>query len=130
MKIEGCDTRKKYVTYWRKKKKKKKNLVATGFEPRMPAWESNVTTTAPAHYGFEIESSFYIITYRSYLDSNQKLQTDSCPRKTLRIESTSLSWCPNLFLTSSQSISRQNNNLCQSSCTTIHNSETDVTGCG
>ena len=38
--------------YWKKKKneeekKKKKDSVATGFEPRTPAWESNVTTTAP-----------------------------------------------------------------------------------
>ena len=45
-----------------KEKKKKRNLVATGFEPRTPAWESNVTTTAPEHYMFENESSFYIIT--------------------------------------------------------------------
>ena len=54
--------------YWKKKKKKekkKKNLVATGFEPRTPAWESNVTTTAPEHYVFKNESSFYIITYSS-----------------------------------------------------------------
>ena len=49
--------------YW--KRKKKKNLVATGFEPRTPAWESNVTTTAPANYVFKTESSFYIITYSS-----------------------------------------------------------------
>ena len=46
-------------------KKKKKDLVATGFEPRTPALESNVTTTAPAHYVFKNESSFYIITCNS-----------------------------------------------------------------
>ena len=105
----------------RRKKEKKRDLVATGFEPGTPAWESNVTTTAPEHYVFRNESSFYII---------RNLQRDYCPRKTLRIESTSFSWWPNLFLTSRQSISRLNNNLCQSSCTTIHNSEIDVTGCG
>ena len=49
----------------KKKKKKKDNLVATGLEPRTSAWESNVTTTAPANYVFKIESSFYIITYSS-----------------------------------------------------------------
>ena len=55
----------------RKKQKKKKtkkkitDLSATGFEPRTPAWESNVTTTAPEHYVFKNESSFYIITYSS-----------------------------------------------------------------
>ena len=49
----------------KKKKKKKEDLVAIGFEPQTPAWESNVTTTAPAHYVFKIESSFYIITYSS-----------------------------------------------------------------
>ena len=48
-----------------KKKKKKKDLVATGSEPRTPAWEPNVTITAPANYLFKIESSFYIITYSS-----------------------------------------------------------------
>ena len=48
-----------------RKKKKKKDLVATGFEPRTPARESNVTTTAPEHYVFKNESSFYIITYSS-----------------------------------------------------------------
>ena len=47
----------------KKKKKKKKDLVATGFEPRTPAWESNVSATAPANYVFKTESSFYIITY-------------------------------------------------------------------
>ena len=36
----------------KKKKKKKKDLVATGFEPRTPAWHSNVTTTAAEHYVF------------------------------------------------------------------------------
>ena len=46
-------------------RKKKEDLDATGFEPRTPAWESNVTTTAPANYVFKIESSFYIITYSS-----------------------------------------------------------------
>ena len=58
--------------YWKKKKKeeekkkkKKKDLVAIGFEPRTPAWESNVTTTAPEHYSFKKDSSFYIITYSS-----------------------------------------------------------------
>ena len=35
-------------------------------------WESNETTTAPANYVFKIESSFYITTYSSYLNSNQK----------------------------------------------------------
>ena len=68
MKLEGCDKRIKYVTYmyWiKKKKKKKKNSVATGFEPRAPAWEANVTTTTTEHYVFKNESSFYIITYSS-----------------------------------------------------------------
>ena len=46
-------------------KKKKKDLVATGFEPRTPAWESNVTTTAPEHNMYKIGSSFYIIMYSS-----------------------------------------------------------------
>ena len=49
----------------KEKKEEKKNLVATGFEPRTPAWESNVTTTAPKPYVFKSESSFYIITYSS-----------------------------------------------------------------
>ena len=49
----------------KKKKRQKKNLVATGFEPRTPAWESSVTTTAPEYYVFKNESSFYIITYSS-----------------------------------------------------------------
>ena len=49
----------------KKEKEKKKDWVATGFEPRTPAWESEVTTTAPANYVFKIESSFYIITYSS-----------------------------------------------------------------
>ena len=40
-------------------------LVTTGFEPRTPAWESNVKTTAPDYYVFKNESSFYIITYSS-----------------------------------------------------------------
>ena len=35
------------------KKKKKKDLVSTGFDPRTPAWESNVTTTVPAKYMFK-----------------------------------------------------------------------------
>ena len=39
-------------------KRKIKDLVATGFEPRTPAWESSVTTTAPEHYAFKQESSF------------------------------------------------------------------------
>ena len=47
------------------KKKSNNDLVATGFELRTPAWESNVTTTAPANYVFKIEYSFYIITYSS-----------------------------------------------------------------
>ena len=34
-------------------------LVATGFEPRTPACESNVLTTAPANYVFKTESSFW-----------------------------------------------------------------------
>ena len=49
----------------KKKKKKRKDLVASGFEPRTPAWESNITSTAPANYVFKIESSFYIVTYSS-----------------------------------------------------------------
>ena len=49
----------------KEEKKRKNKLVATGFEPRTPAWESNVTTTAPEHYVFKKESSFYIITYSS-----------------------------------------------------------------
>ena len=66
-KCEACDKRKKYITYWkRKKKKKKKGLgVPAWFEPRMPALDSNVTTTVPANYVFKTESSFYIITYSS-----------------------------------------------------------------
>ena len=36
----------------KKKIKNKKDLVATGFEPRTPAWVSNVTTTASADYVF------------------------------------------------------------------------------
>ena len=52
--------------------KRKKDLVATGFEPRTTAWMSNVITTAPANYVFKTESNFYIITYSSWLDSNQK----------------------------------------------------------
>ena len=52
--------------------KRKKDFVATGFEARTPAWESNVTTPAPANYVFKIESSFYIITNSSSLNSNQK----------------------------------------------------------
>ena len=53
--------------YWKKEetKKKKKDLVATGFEPRTPTWETNVTTTAPEHYVFKNESGFYIITCSS-----------------------------------------------------------------
>ena len=43
----------------KKKKKKKRKEKKTGFEPRTPAWESNVTATAPT------EPSFYIITYNS-----------------------------------------------------------------
>ena len=39
--------------------------MTTGFEPRTPTWESNVTTTAPEHYVLKNESSFYIITYSS-----------------------------------------------------------------
>ena len=46
-------------------KEKKNDLVATGFEPRTPVWQSNVTTTAPEHYVFKNESSFCIITYSS-----------------------------------------------------------------
>ena len=49
----------------KKKKKKKKKMVATGFEPRTPAWESNVTTIAPEQYVFKNESGFYIITHSS-----------------------------------------------------------------
>ena len=49
----------------RRKKEEKNNLVATVFEPRTPAWESSVTTTAPEHYVFKNESSFYIIKYSS-----------------------------------------------------------------
>ena len=46
-------------------KNAKKKLVATGFELRTPAWESNVITTVPANYVLKIESSFYNITYSS-----------------------------------------------------------------
>ena len=49
----------------KKKEEKKNDLIATGFEQLKPAWESNVTTTAPAHYVFKNECSFYIITYSS-----------------------------------------------------------------
>ena len=49
----------------KKKKEKRKKLVATGFELGTPAWESNVTTTAPEQYVFKYESSFYIMTYSS-----------------------------------------------------------------
>ena len=49
----------------RKKERQKKDLVATRFEQRTPEWESSVTTTAPEHYVFQKESSFYIITYSS-----------------------------------------------------------------
>ena len=49
----------------RKKEEKNKDLVATRFEPRTPAWESGVTTTAPEHCVFKNESSFYIIKYSS-----------------------------------------------------------------
>ena len=74
VKLEGCDKKEKYITYWKRKKKKnkkkrekkKKDLDPTGFESRTPAWESNVTTTTQAaNYVFKIESSFYIITYSS-----------------------------------------------------------------
>ena len=37
-------------------------MFATGLKPQTPAWESNVTTTAPEHYVLKNESSFYIIT--------------------------------------------------------------------
>ena len=60
MKLEDCDKRKKYVTYWTERKKKKKKK-----KTRTPAWESNVTTTAPANTVFKIECSFYIITFSS-----------------------------------------------------------------
>ena len=49
----------------KKKKKKKKIWLQPGSNRERPHWESNVTTTAPAHYVFKIESSFYIITYSS-----------------------------------------------------------------
>ena len=49
----------------RKKMKKKKKKIRE--KPRTPAWESNVTTTAPENYVFKNESSFYIITYSSYV---------------------------------------------------------------
>ena len=68
MKLGACDKKKKYVRIENEKKKKKKekqDLDATGFESRTPAWETNVTTTAPANYVFKIESRFYIITYSS-----------------------------------------------------------------
>ena len=67
MKFYKKGKKKCYVlkTKKKKRKEKKKDLVATGFEPRKPAWESNVTTTAPANYVFKIESSFYITTYSS-----------------------------------------------------------------
>ena len=49
----------------KEEKKERKKLVETGFEPRTPACESSVTTTAPEHYVFKNESNFYIITYSS-----------------------------------------------------------------
>ena len=49
----------------KKKKRKKKKKKKIWIEPRTPAWESNITTTAPANYMFKIGSSFYIITYSS-----------------------------------------------------------------
>ena len=65
--LRTCIEKKKKKKKNEKKKnaKTKKNLVASGFEPRTPAWESNVITTAPEHYVFKNESSFYIITYSS-----------------------------------------------------------------
>ena len=36
-----------------------------GSNRERPHGESNVTTTAPEHYVFKNESSFYIITYSS-----------------------------------------------------------------
>ena len=65
----------------KKKKKKKKDLVATGFEPRTPTCESNVTTTAQEHYVFKNESSFYVIAYSSWLNSNQKPAERLLPSK-------------------------------------------------
>ena len=56
----------------RRKKEKKKiwlqldsNRERLNGRVRTPEWESNVTTTAPEHYVFKKESSFYIITYSS-----------------------------------------------------------------
>ena len=46
----------------KKKEKKKKIWLQPGSNRD---WESNVTTTAPEHYEFKNESSFYIITYSS-----------------------------------------------------------------
>ena len=52
LRVENKKKKKKKKKDLVAKKKKKKDLVATGFEPRTPAWESNVTSTAPAHYVF------------------------------------------------------------------------------
>ena len=59
------EKKKKKKEQTKKKKKKKTDLVATGFEPRTPAWVSNVKTTAPANYVLKFESSSYSITYSS-----------------------------------------------------------------
>ena len=63
--LRTCIEKRKKKKRKKKKKKKKKKLVATEFEPRTPALESSVTTTAPEHYVFKSKSSFYIITYSS-----------------------------------------------------------------
>ena len=48
LRIEKKKERKK------EKKKERKHLVVAGFEPRTPAWESNVITAATANYVFKI----------------------------------------------------------------------------
>ena len=49
----------------KKKKKEKKKIGCNLVRTADAAWESSVTTTAPANYVFKIESCFYIITYSS-----------------------------------------------------------------
>ena len=74
MKLEGCE-KISYVLKTKKnqnKNKTKKILLQPGSNPGRPHGNSNVTTTAPANNMFKIESSFYIITNSSLLNSNQK----------------------------------------------------------
>ena len=73
----------------KKKKKKEKNIwlqpgLNRGGPHGSPTPRSNVTTSAPANYVFKIvESSFYIITYSSQLNSNQKLAERFLPSEDL-----------------------------------------------